>query len=135
MRDIKPTSGVRNDIITQRKRFEEIKAGARFDSSEGIIPSRDDFAAVYRFMLATLRTGVNTLSHKKILAKFRDNQDEASIGYIKLKIIVMVMKELNIANIQDVSDEVYKFNIQYKSTKTELEKSTLLRRLRSQMVR
>ena len=47
----------------------------------------------------------------------------------------MVMKELNIANIEDVADEVYRFNIQYKSTKTELDKSTLLRRLRSQMIR
>lgn len=134
VRDIKPSMAEQEQLFIDRERFEAIKNGAQFTAEENILPSRDDFAAVYRYMLATLRTGTNTLSHKKILAKFRGG-DEANIGYIKLKIIIMVMKELNIANIEDVSDEVYRFNIQYKSTKTELDKSTLLRRLRSQMVR
>ncbi len=134
VRDLKPSRAEQEELQAARERFEELKNGAPFTAEENILPSRDDFAAVYRFMLTTLRTGTNTLSHKKILAKFRGG-DEADIGYIKLKIIIMVMKELNIANIEDVSDEVYKFNIQYKSTKTELDKSTLLRRLRSQMAR
>ena len=134
VRDLKPSVAEQEQLRIDRARFEEVRNGASFTADENILPTRDDFAAVYRFMVATIRTGVNTLSHKKILAKFRGS-DEADIGYIKLKIIIMVMKELNIANIEDVSDEVYRFNIQYKSTKTELEKSTLLRRLRSQMIR
>lgn len=135
VRDLKPSRQEAEEILALRERFEEIKNGAPFTKEENILPSREDFAAVYRFMLATLRSGSDTLSHKKILAKFRGGDEGVNIGYIKLKVIVMVMKELNIANIEDASDEVYRFNIQYKTTKTELDKSTLLRRLRSQMIR
>ena len=135
VRDLKLSRQEAEEISASRKRFEEIKNGAQFSADENILPTREDFAAVYRFMLATLRSGSNTLTHKKILSKFRNGDDGVNIGYIKLKVIVMVMKELNIANIEDVSEEVYKFNIQYKTTKTELDKSTLLRRLRSQMIR
>lgn len=135
IRDVKPSVAEANQLKADRERFEEIKNGASFTADENILPSREDFAAVYRFMLATLRAGTDTLSHKKILAKFRNGDEGVNIGYIKLKIIIMVMKELNIANIEDAADEVYRFNIQYKTTKTELDKSTLLRRLRSQMER
>ena len=55
--------------------------------------------------------------------------------YIKLKIIIMVFKELNLITIDDVAEETYKFKIYYSTTKTKLDKSTLLRRLRSQMIR
>ena len=135
VRDLKPSVQEAEETRALRERFEEIKNGAPFTAEENVLPSRDDFAAVYRFMLATLRSGSDTLTHRKIISKFRNSDDGVEIGYVKLKIIVMIMKELNIANIEDVSDEVYRFNIQYKTTKTELEKSTLLRRLRSQLIR
>ena len=135
VRDLKPSKQEAEQTQALRERFEEIKNGAHFTAEEDVLPSREDFAAVYRFMLATLRSGSDTLTHKKILSKFRNGDDGVHIGYVKLKIIVMVMKELNIANIEDVSEEVYRFNIQYKTTKTELDKSTLLRRLRSQLIR
>ncbi len=135
VRDLKPSKQEAEQTQALRERFEEIKNGAHFTAEEDVLPSREDFAAVYRFMLATLRSGSDTLTHKKILSKFRNGDDGVYIGYVKLKIIVMVMKELNIANIEDVSEEVYRFNIQYKTTKTELDKSTLLRRLRSQLIR
>ena len=51
---------------------------------------------------------------------------------IKLKIIVMVMRELNIVHIDEISDELYRFTIHYTTTKTDLEKSGILRKLRSQ---
>ena len=57
------------------------------------------------------------------------------IGYIKLKVIVMVMRELNIVTIDELEDEVYRFGIHYSSSKTDLDKSNLLRRLRSQLAR
>ena len=47
----------------------------------------------------------------------------------------MVFKELNLVSIDEIDEEIYKFNIHYTSTKTELDKSTLLRRLRQQLIR
>jgi hypothetical protein len=47
----------------------------------------------------------------------------------------MVFTELNIVGIENLPDETYKFKLHYSTTKAKLERSTLLRRLRSQMVR
>ena len=75
------------------------------------------------------------MSHREILSRLSRSETGAGIGYVKLKIIIMVMKELNIVTINEVGQEVYKFGIHYSTTKTDLEKSTLLRKLRSQMAR
>lgn len=134
VRDLKPSRSEQERFDEERARFEEIRAGAAFSESEDIMPTREDFANVYKLMLSSLRNGVDTLSHRDITSRFRGD-GVASIGYAKLKIIIMVLKELNIVNIDDVSEEVYKFNIHYSTNKTELDKSTLLRRLRSQIIR
>jgi len=55
------------------------------------------------------------------------------INYIKLKIIIKVFCELNLLGIEDISDEVYRFKVHYTTNKTDLEKSSLLRRIRSQL--
>ena len=99
------------------------------------MPDRNDFAAVYRLVQNCVRCGTDTLKHRDIIAKLRSTSDGRDIGYVKLKIIIMVFKELNLITIDDVAYETYKFKFHYSTTKTKLDKSTLLRRLRSQMTR
>ena len=135
IRDIKPSRQQQMLEDVERARFEEIRSGASYDANENILPSRDDFGAVYKLMLNSLRCGTDTLSHKDIIAKLSNPQCGVGIGYIKLKFIIMIFNELNIVSIEEIDNEVYKFNIHYSSSKTELDKSNLLRRLRSQMMR
>jgi len=135
IRDIRPSKAQQSIFIKERERFDEIKGGARFSQEEDILPTRDDFAAVYKLMLSSQRGGVNELSHREITSKFNGVGGGVSIGYIKLKIIIMVLKELNIVSLEEVENEVYRFRIHYTSAKTELDKSSLLRRIRSQLIR
>lgn len=135
VRDLKISEGQRSTVDAEHDRFKEIWSGGKFSSDENIMPSRDDFVVIYKLMLASFRSGVDTLSHREIIAKLKSEYPRSQIGYIKLKIIMMVLKELNIMNIEDVSDEVYKFAVHYSTQKTMLDKSTLLRKLRSQMTR
>jgi single-stranded-DNA-specific exonuclease len=135
VRDLKISEGQRSTVDAEHDRFKEIWSGGKFSSDENIMPCRDDFVVIYKLMLASFRSGVDTLSHREIIAKLKSEYPRSQIGYIKLKIIMMVLKELNIMNIEDVSDEVYKFAVHYSTQKTMLDKSTLLRKLRSQMTR
>jgi single-stranded-DNA-specific exonuclease len=135
IRDIKPSKQQWDNYLHERERFEEIKRGAPFSADDNIMPTRDDFVSVFNLMRTSLRGGVNTLSHRDISAKLSTGPEEKRIGYIKLKIIIMVLKELNLVFLDEISDEVYKFDIHYSSGKTELDKSTWLRRFRSQMAR
>ena len=135
IRDIKPSGIQKAQQKNELSRFEEIRNGAPFTRAENILPDREDFAAVYRLVQASIRSGTDVLQHRDILSKLKTFDNGRDIGYIKLKIIIMVFKELNLITIDDVADETYKFKIHYSTTKTKLDKSTLLRRLRSQMIR
>ena len=135
IRDIKPSVMQKKQERDEVLRFEEIKNGAPFDESENIFPDRNDFAAVYRLVQNSVRLGTDTLKHRDIIAKLRATPEGCDVGYVKLKIIIMVFKELNIIAIDDVAHETYKFKLHYSTTRTKLDKSTLLRRLRSQMTR
>ena len=135
IKDIKPASSQKNVFNTEKERFEQIKSGDTLRENEDIIPSREDFATVYKFFLSNLRSGVNKLTHRDIIYKINHINPAKKIGYIKLKFIIMVMKELNIVTLSEPEDEVYIFNIHYTSNKADLDKSNLLRRLRSQLPR
>jgi len=124
----------RNSITTvERQRFIQIWQGAHYTKDENVLPDRNDFAVVYKYLAASARGGVNELSHRDILFGIARIHDAPLINYIKLKIIIKVFCELNLLGIEDISDEVYRFKVHYTTNKTDLEKSSLLRRIRSQL--
>ncbi len=132
VKDIRASEKQTVNDDTERVRFARIWAGEAFGAGEDILPDRNDFAAVYRLILASSRIGVDTLSHREICAKSAAGSDGRRIGYIKLKIIIKVLTELNVVGIEEKREEVYTFRLHYSSAKTDLEKSSLLRRLRAQ---
>ena len=83
-------------------------------------------------LLASIRCGADTLSVRDIIFRLSQTKEGAEIGYVKLLVIIKVMQELNLMGIEETGKETYRFRMQYKSGKTELDKSNLLRRLRSQ---
>ncbi len=132
VRDIRLSEESRDARRDERARFDAIFGGAPFGEEEGVLPVRDDFAAVYQLVFRHVRGGLDTLSHRAILSKLA-GMGHGDIGYIKLKIIIRVLQELNLMGIEEISEEVYRFRITFQSKKTDLEKSTWLHRLRAQM--
>lgn len=135
VRDIKPSVTEKERHRSETARFEEIKNGAAFTVEENILPDRDDFAAVYRLIQNLVRMDIDVLKHRDIISRLRSTDPSVHIGYVKLKIIMMVFKELNILSVEDIAPDTYKFKLYYSTTRKKLDKSTLLRRLRSQMIR
>lgn len=134
VRDIKSSASQNQINDRERERFAEIWNGAQFRKSENVLPTREDFATVYRYIALSIRSGIDTLTHRDIMFGILHTTSAATIGYIKLKVIIKVFHELNLLGIEEIGDEIYRFHIQYKSSKTDLEKSTLLRRIRSQLI-
>ena len=54
------------------------------------------------------------------------------INYIKLKYILKIFNELNICNIEELDTDIYRFEVLFNSSKTNIEKSSILKKLRSQ---
>ena len=133
IRDIKQSQALASTYRAKSERFAEIWAGDKIRPDENVIPTREDFATVYRLVVSAVRSENDTLSVRDILYRLM-KIGEKSIDLIKLSIIIKVMQELNIIGIVELGEGIYKFSIQYRSGKAELEKSNLLKRLRAQLI-
>ena len=133
VRDIKVSVSCVQQYQSDRQRFEEIKSGSTFTADENVLPSRNDFVNIYRLVQGSLHVGADTFTHKDLLSKLSAHGNSARMTYIKLKFIILVLKELNLIQIDEFEDEVYRFKLNNFSTKQNLEKSNILRKLRSQM--
>jgi hypothetical protein len=60
---------------------------------------------------------------------------QINMGYCKLKYILRIMQELNICRVSETDPDVYSFGFDYQAAKTNIEKSSILRKLRLQMQR
>ena len=113
--------------FTVRDLADDIPAIEAHWAKEGI-----DFAAVYTLISRTVRAGCDTLSHRSMLSRL-SAFGHGDIGYIKLKIIIRVFQELNLVGIEEPTPENYRFEVRFSTKKTDLDKSSWLHRLRSQI--
>lgn len=113
-------------------RYEEIRGGAYFTEREGVLPNRDDMAVVYTALRKEFRAGHTVFSMRRLLALLQ-NHGHGEIGYIKLTFIIRIMQELQICGVFEPCPDTYLFEFQYQTTKTNIEKSSILRKLRTQM--
>ncbi len=130
VKDIQPSKSEEEKIEREKERYSEIENGAEYLESENILPARNDFAAVYNYIKHNSQTGDVVLTHKLLLLGLQAQGSD--INYIKLKFIIKIFKELNLLGINEADDEIYEFKLKFHQNKTELDKSNLLRKLRSQ---
>ena len=131
IQDTKPTAEYITCYDEHKKRFEEIYAGAQYSYSENVLPEREDFARVYKILRHEYRNGTSVLDQKTIL-KFVNYVGLPTINYIKLKYILKVFNELNICNVSELDRDIYHFEVIFNASKTNIEKSSILKRLRGQ---
>ena len=110
------------------RRFQEILAGDTPRPEESVVPDRDDFAAVYTMIRRLVRGGGDTFSPRSMHAQLVSAGYD--IGYIKLKFIFAIFREMNLLGIEEISPETYRFHLKFSTTKTDLEKSNILHQLR-----
>lgn len=134
IRDIKPALSQQSVYAIEQQRFEDIRRGATFTRDEQILPDRDDCVAVFSYVKRMQHTnGIDTYSVRDLAAKVSQAFESKPIGYIKLKFILMVFRELNIVDIEEIKEDVYRFSFRFSGGKRDLDKSGILRKLRSQL--
>ena len=84
---------------------------------------------MYNFIRRRVRFGEEEFTLREMLQ--RDEQIGA-MGYVKLRVILNVLFEMNLVGIEELAPEKYSFKVHYQSKRTDLEKSAILRRLRAQ---
>lgn len=129
VRDIRLCRKDADAYAAVQKRYAEIHGGAPILPEEDVIPTREDFGIVYNFIRRRVRFGEEEFTVREML---RRDEQIGAIGYIKLRVILCVLLELNLACVEEIAPEKYAFKIHYQNKRTDLDKSAILRRLRAQ---
>ncbi len=114
--------------------YRSIKNGYKYYENDKIIPTRDDFVSVYSLLRSEYRTGNDMMREIEIYHKLSRMKD-VDIRLAKLKIILDIMNELNICAIEEVSPGIYQYEIYFNSEKTNIEKSSILRKIKNQCIK
>ncbi len=104
-------------------------------SVQSIVPTHADFASVYNVLKRELRLehevfSIRALTH--LLSKLG-----VKIGYVKLKNIIMIFRELGILDVTEIEGEheTYGFKYVHVKTKANLEDSEILKKLKATLGR
>jgi single-stranded-DNA-specific exonuclease len=131
LQDIRPAVSAAKREREQIERYRTVRAGAALLPGEDMIPSHDDCARVYVLLRREFRRGRDTFSIRALLAML-SGTDAPPITYGKLKYILEIFHELLICGVTECESDVYRFDIFFNASKTNIEKSAILRKLKSQ---
>ncbi len=131
VQDMHGSETLETEYLREVARYAEIRAGAPFDECENVLPDRNDMVTVYTVLRREYRAGHTVFPVRRILNLLAGHEG-APIGYIKLKFILRIMQELQICGITEPDEDRYVFEFGYRSEKTNIERSSILRRLRMQ---
>lgn len=129
VKDLHVSENYTRSLEEQKLRFDSILSGSVISDGEDVVPTRNDFVAFYNMIRRDVRFGNDSFSLRALMSKL--DQIEHHIGYSKLKFLIMIMRELNILSIDEIEKEYYVFKLT-NSGKTDLDKSNILRKLKSQ---
>ncbi len=130
IQDTRLSESYTKTIRDEKKRYAEISEGGVYETREDVVPTRDDFAAVYTLLRKEYRTGTSVLDCKTLI-KLINSYDRPQINYIKLKYILRIMNELQICGVEEIGEDIFRFEIFFNAAKTSIDKSSILKKLKS----
>ncbi len=131
VQDFKPSQCYEAECNEHIARYHEVRAGAEFCAAEDLIPVREDFAHVYQTLRREFRQGKDIFTERALLPMLNAGAPH-SINYGKMKYILEIFHELKICGVEEIEQGVYRFDIYFNASKTNIEKSYLLKKLKSQ---
>lgn len=95
------------------------------------VPTRDDFKTLYNLLRRELRMEHSVFSIRSLLKLLCD--EGYSFNYVKLKLMIKIFQELSLLSIEELDSdrEVYMFKFVYNKNKTELDRSNLYRKIKT----
>ena len=134
VQDMKLSESASMEHEGAQTRYEEIRLGSAIEPYEDVVPTRDDIAVVYKLLRKEFRNGHTVFTVRRLLSLLRSHGVDG-IGYVKLKFIIRIMQELLVCGVTESAYDTYVFEFQYQTAKTNIEKSSILRKLKTQMQR
>jgi len=134
----------------EETRLKEILEGNPIFEEEQLLPTREEIAQVFTVFRNDARIGNCTVSERNLLDRVnrgdrgdrgnrgncgnRGDHAEASIGLVKLRLIIRILNEMEVCRIRDPIDGIYIFEVNFESPKTSIDASPLMQSLRLQLL-
>ena len=131
VQDHRVSEGFRHERDAQILRYREVRAGAPFDAEEDLIPDRDDCGHVYGILRREFRAGRDTFAETELLALLNADPTR-TVHYGKMKYILEIFHELRICGVECPAEGQYRFDIYFNASKTSIDRSSILKKLKSQ---
>ena len=129
--DVRPSASFSLMLEEGRARYRALRAGAAFDDAEGIVPTREQFVAVYTVLRREFRRGRSEYTDAELLSLVQMTE-LPSLTYPALRYILDIFLELHICSVEEFIPDSFRFDICYRAEKANIEKSSILKRLRAQ---
>ena len=133
VRDARLSETYTQKLTQQKHRYAELKKGASYRACDGFIPDRDDCSRVYTLLRKEYRNG-NSLTDTHKILKELNRSGQREINYVKLKYIFEIFNELQICDVEELDKDIYRFEVLFRATRTSIDKSAILKRLKTQCV-
>ena len=114
--------------------YSAVRKGKKYLESDNLIPTREDFAVVYTLLRREFRTGNDIMTEVEMFKKISAIKD-ANIRLAKLKLILEILNELKICTVEEISPRIYRYDIYFNSEKTNIEKSSILKKIKNQCIK
>ena len=133
VRDARLSNTYTTNLLHQKSRFAQLRAGGNYRFDENFLPDREDCSRVYTHLRKEYRNG-NSVTDTKNVLKALNGGEEREINYVKLKYIFEIFNELQICNITELDRDIYRFEVIFRATRTSIDKSAILKRLKTQCI-
>ena len=130
LRDVRYSEAFSSDFEKQYERYLAIMDGATFSPGENVLPSRDEFAAVYRILRGRTCEYVSEITEKQLLSLLK-SIPSVRMNRIKLRVILDVLNEMKLCSVIYREFDLVEFEVNLSAAKVDLESAPLLRRLKS----
>ena len=132
IQDIKHSEDYLSYFKNENDIYQALRKGEKYDGDD-IIPSRDDFAIVYSMLRREFRIGNDMMTEVEIYHKLQSIKD-CNLRLAKIKIILEVLNELKICTVEEVNPGIYQYDIYFNPEKTNIEKSSILKKIKNQCI-
>lgn len=120
------------EFDAQMRLYRHICDGGEHLAEDHVIPTRDDMAIVYKYLRREYRNGHSVFTVRRLLSVVRAS-GAYDISYVKLKFIIRIMQELLLCGVTEPEQDTYVFEFYDSTAKTNIEKSSILHRLKRQL--
>ena len=129
--DARPSASFSLMLEEGRARYHALRAGATFEDAFHVIPTREQFVGVYTVLRREFRRGRNEYTDAELLALMQATEG-LSVTYPALRYILDIFLELQICGVEEFAPNTFRFDICYRAEKASIEKSSILKKLRTQ---